>query len=413
MKNIRLPQKTLLTLAAIAATTLAVMACGGGDDASEPAGPAAPQPPAAPSTAEQVAARTAYFGAENVDATTGEIRKDLVIMSWMSNTTYAAAINGRVVLLDASLLRRETTAGRTPTTLAQVVALMPSYIIVGKAAPGHADLAADVAFRTRATLIGAQEHCDAIEADARRQQNWGGAAKLLTCTAVVPQDQPGGQAVNVLSVPDLNACVRAVKHTDASTATADPVLAPDSFDYGQGSDGRDLTLWPLGTAASDGVSTTGAADGPSVLYHFSLGAGRSFGLVWNDRAGSLREEAPAVATLLRGLPKTDVHVGSVDVGNTATNGLRDAALYVQAVEPKIFFPAGHDAASQRKSAYNVGELMKRALEFSMANVGVNRMPEVRLNFDPTDYIKPHYMTFDPAAAGWQQQGDRPSSTSCN
>ena len=408
----------LTALAAITTTALVMMACGGNDDESvpsspaPPAEPAAPQPPAAPSTAEQVAARTAYFGAENVDATTGEIRKDLVIMSWMSNTTYAAAINGKVVLLDASLLRRETTAGRTPTTLAEVVALMPSYIILGKSAPGHADLAAHVAFRAKATVIGVQEHCDAIEADARRQQNWAGTAKLLTCTAVVPKDAPLGQSVNTLALPDLNACVRAVKNTDASTSAADPVLAADTFDYGQGSDARDLTLWPLGTAANDGVATTGSATGPSVLYHFSLGTGRSFGLVWNDRAGSLREQAPGVATLLRGLPKTDVHVGSVDVGNAASNGLRDAALYVQAVEPKIFFPAGHDAASQRKGAYNVGELMKRALEFSMTNVGIARMPELRLNFDPTDYIKPHYMTFDPAAAGWQQSGDRLASTSC-
>ena len=406
-----LRRRPLLAVSLIAAAAMIVVACGGGDD--DPViEAAAPSPPAAPSRAEQIAARTAYFGAENVNATTGDIRTDLVIMSWMTNTTYAAAINGKVVLLDAALMRRETAPGRTPTTLAEVVALIPSYIVIGKSSSGHADLAAHIAFRTGATVIGAQEHCDAIEADARRQQSWAGSAKLLKCTAVVPKDQAVGQTVNTLAMADLNACLRAVKHSDASTTAADPVLAADSFDYGQGSDSRDLILWPAGTAASDGISTTGAATSPSVVYHFSLGAGRSFGLVWNDRVGSLREQAPAVATLLRSLPKTDVHVGSVDVGNAATNGLRDAALYVQAIEPKIFFPAGHDAASQRKSAYNVGELMKRSLEFSMNNVGINRMPEVRLNFDPTDYVKPHYMTFDPAAAGWQQQGDRLSSTSC-
>ncbi|MBC7940738.1 MAG: hypothetical protein H7Z19_13390 [Chitinophagaceae bacterium] len=412
MTHPRLRRRSLSALALIAAAAATVVACGGSDDDSAVVEPAAPAPPAAPSRAEQIAARTAYFGAENVNATTGDIRTDLVIMSWMTNTTFAAAINGKVVLLDAALMRRETAPGRTPTTLAEVVALMPSYIVIGKSTAGHADLAAHIAFRSGAAVIGAQEHCDAIEADARRQQNWTGSAKLLKCTAVVPKDQAVGQAVQTLALPDLNACLRAVMHSDASTTVADPVLAADSFDYGQGSDARDLALWPVGTAASDGISTTGAVTSPSVLYHFSLGAGRNFGLVWNDRAGSLREQAPAVATLLRSLPKTDVHVGSVDVGNAAANGLRDAALYVQSVEPKIFFPAGHDAASQRKSAYNVGELMKRALEFSMSNVGINRMPEVRLNFDPTDYVKPHYMTFDPAASGWQQQGDRLSATAC-
>jgi hypothetical protein len=398
-----------------AGVALAIVACGGSDDDSggTPPEPTAPTPPAAPPLADQIAARTHYFGAENVDATTGDIRSDLVIMSWASNTTYAAAINGKVVLMDASLLRRETAPGRTPTTLAELNNLMPAYIVLGKASPGHADLAAAVAFRAGATVIGAEEHCEVVEADARRQQNWSGTAPLLKCQAMVPKGQAFGVAVNTLAVADLDACIRAVKHSDASAATADPALPVATFDWSLFSDPRDAAWWPAGTAADDGVATTGAADGPSVLYHFTLGAGRSFGLVWNDRAGSLKENAPAAATLLRGLPKTDVHVGSVDVGNAAVNGLRDAALYIQAVQPKLFFAAGHDAASQRAGAFNTGELMKRALEEAIDNVGVVAQPELRVNFDPTDYLRPHYMTFDPAAAGWQQAGDRPSSTGCN
>lgn len=413
-KNPKLAMRPLHLALIGAGIALTIVACGGGGDGDDaPPEPTGPTPPAAPALADQIAARTHYFGAENVDATTGEVRKDLVIMSWASNTTYAAAINGKVVLLDASLLRREEAPGRTPTTLNEMVALMPAYIMLGKASAGHADLAANIAFKTGATVVGAQEHCDVVEEDARRQQSWTGAAKLLNCTAVVPKDQAIGASVNVLSLPDLQACVRAVKHTDAPVATADPTLPAATFDWSLFSDPRDAAWWPTGTAATDGITTTGASTGPSVLYHLTLGSGQSFGLLWNDRAGSLKESAPAAATLLRSLPKTDVHIGSVDVGNAGTNGLRDAALYVQAVQPKLFFPAGHDAASQRAGAFNTGELMKRALEEAIDNVGIVNPPELRVNFDPTDYVKPHYMTFDPAAAGWQQAGDKASATACN
>lgn len=408
--------KAIHVVAAAATVGFVVAACGGGDDASPPdaapAEPAAPSTPSAPALADQIAARTHYFGAENVDASTGAIRADLVIMSWLSNTTYAAAINGKVVLLDASLMRRETTPGRTPTTLDEMVALMPSYILIGKAAPAHADLAANIAFRTAATIIGAQEHCDAVETDARRQQAWSGAAKLLKCTAVVPGAQAVGASVNTTALADLSTCLRAVKHTDRSVATADPRLPAAAFDWSLNTDTRDAVMWPAGTAATDGVTTTGAADGPSVMYHLTIGAERNFTLVWNDRVGSLPENAPAVLGLLRSLPKTDVQIGSVDVSNAATNGLRDAAYYIQAVAPKIFFPAGHDAAAQRAGAFNTAELMRRALEVSIDSVGVANEPEVRINFDPFDYIKPHYMIFDPSAPAWQRAGDRAASLTC-
>ncbi|MDN3919398.1 hypothetical protein [Roseateles violae] len=409
----------LIALSGMSAALAATMvACGGSDGESAPPPPVtqepqAPAAPPAPALAERIAARIHYFGAENVDAATGEVRTDLVIMSWASNTTYAAAINGKVVLMDASLVRREQAPGRTPTTLTEMVALMPSYVLLGKAAPGHADLAADIAFRTGATVVGAQEHCDAVEADARRQKNWTGSAKLLKCQAVVPKDHAVGASVAAVNFPDLNVCLRAVKNTDQAVTAPDPTLAQASFDWSKLSDPRDAKWWPVGTAATDGVTTTGAATGAAVAYHLTIGQGRSFGLVWNDRVGSLKELAPTVASLLRALPKTDVHIGSVDVGNAASNGLRDAALYIEAVKPKLFVAAGHDAASQRAGAFNTGELMRRALETAIANVGIAQSPILRINFDPTDYLRPHYMTFDPAAAGWNQTGDKPTAAACS
>lgn len=413
MKNAQ-TQLNLRRLAIASGVAVALTACGSGD--SSPTVELLPSTPAAPATADLVAARTHYFGAENVDSKTGEVRKDLLIMSWATNTTFAAAINGKVVLLDASLLRREETPGRTPTTLTEMANLMPSHILIGKAAPGHVDLAANIAFRTGATVIGAQEHCDAVEQDARRQQNWTGTAKLIKCTAVIPKDQALGEKTNLTQVSELGVCLRAVKHSDQLVNTRDSSLPALTFNWGEGNDTRDAAYWPLGRAAQDGVGTSAGTNGPSVLYHLTLTGGRNFGLVWNDRAGSLKDNNPAVAKLLRELPKTDLQVGSVDVTNSAVNGLRDPALYIQAVQPKIFFPSGHDAASQRAGAANTAEFMKRALENALTALSVplgTAGTQLRVNFDPSDYIKPHYMTFDPSAQAWQRAGDRASSASCS
>ena len=402
--------RALPGMALVAAAGLA--ACGGSGDGAVPTDPAVPAPPA---LSAQIAARTRYFGAENVDQKSGEIRKDLVVMSWLSNTTYAAVINGKVVLLDAALLRRQDTPeGRTPTTLEEMAAVMPSYILIGKAAPGHADLAAHIAFKAGATLIGTPEQCDAMQADARRQQGYAGAANMLRCSAIIPRGQAPGRGVGALAIAELGACVRAIKQTDAAVATAEANLPAAGFDWSADSDPRDIGFWPPGQNAADGVGTSATPDTTSLIYHLTLGGGRNFAITWHDRSGSLKELAPAVAAQLRALPKTDVHIGSVDVGNAAVNGLRDAAYYLQAVDAKIFFLSGQDAAAQRAGAYNTSELVKRALQNAMAQIGMTdaASPQLRVNFDPYDYLKPHYMTFDPSVSAWQRVSDRISSNSC-
>jgi hypothetical protein len=61
-----------------------------------------------------VAARQKVFGIENVDANTGAVKKDKVIFSWLTNTTYAVSVLGRVIMLDSYVTRLELTPGRTP-----------------------------------------------------------------------------------------------------------------------------------------------------------------------------------------------------------------------------------------------------------------------------------------------------------
>src|SRR5262245_48957395 len=56
-------------------------------------------------SASTIAARRHYFGAENVDAKTGAVRRDRVILSWIGVSSFAASFNGHVVLLDGWIPR--------------------------------------------------------------------------------------------------------------------------------------------------------------------------------------------------------------------------------------------------------------------------------------------------------------------
>ena len=63
-----------------------------------------------------IAARQKFFGVENVDEN-GSVKKDKVIVSWATNTTYVASVLGRVILLDSYIsgpsCRRRRSTGAT------------------------------------------------------------------------------------------------------------------------------------------------------------------------------------------------------------------------------------------------------------------------------------------------------------
>ena len=53
-----------------------------------------------------VKARQKFFGVENVDER-GRVKKDKVILSWLTNTTYMVSLKGRVFMLDSYISRPE------------------------------------------------------------------------------------------------------------------------------------------------------------------------------------------------------------------------------------------------------------------------------------------------------------------
>jgi hypothetical protein len=97
-----------------------------------------------PSDQDMIQARIKIFGLENVDPRTGEIQKDKVVLSWLTHTTMAIAIQGRVVLTDTFIARLETTPGRTPFVIKDIVDLQPEAIFIGHGHGDHADNAASL-----------------------------------------------------------------------------------------------------------------------------------------------------------------------------------------------------------------------------------------------------------------------------
>src|SRR5271155_257915 len=87
--------------------------------------------------AATIAARQRFFGAENVDARTGEVRRGRVIFSWITNAGYAASFRGRVVLLDTYINRFEVPPAsgpdlrRTSFGAQDLVDLKPEAIFLG------------------------------------------------------------------------------------------------------------------------------------------------------------------------------------------------------------------------------------------------------------------------------------------
>src|ERR1044071_6733429 len=53
-----------------------------------------------------VKARQKFFGIENVDER-GRVKKDKLILSWATNTTYMVSLKGRVFMLDSYISRPE------------------------------------------------------------------------------------------------------------------------------------------------------------------------------------------------------------------------------------------------------------------------------------------------------------------
>ena len=344
-----------------------------------------PSSQAKPSSRETIAARQRFFGKQNVNAKTGAVRSDRVIMSWFSVANYAASFNGHVVLVDA-WIARGSHSGYVPTSVDELVALRPEYIFIGHGDFDHAADAAEVASLSGATIVGTPEHCASIRDQAEDDK--------LPCVEVAPEGAAAGFVKELRLIPGVQ--ITSVTHVHSS------------FERPEYADGGRLPcvhVWP----AEDSLDHPPTPDdfmhllrhlpdarGGNVLYQFRID---DFALAWHDTTGKIQEDAPQVVDILRSLPQTDVHFGAILAFGQVTNCFRSLGAYIEALSPKVFAATHHDNFTYFLGA-NAEDLEPLVRE-ELSRIPRKERPKLLYTYDPDDYLNPKPFTFDPRAPVWR------------
>jgi hypothetical protein len=226
------------------------------------------------SNAATIAARQKFFGAENVDPRSGDVRRDRVIFSWITNAGYAASFRGRVVLLDTYINRFEVPPAsgpdlrRTPFGAQDLIDLKPEAIFLGHGHGDHADNAAYIAKWLNIPIYSTPETCDVMQLDVARMaadpNTVNGGVKLVpdatpvNCVGVVPRGSVPGAAVVNINQLDPVACIVAFKHIHSGRVPTDPnfwgsnPIVPVINDF----DPREQAIYPPGTCVAPYAPST-------------------------------------------------------------------------------------------------------------------------------------------------------------
>ena len=334
--------------------------------------------------AETIKARQRFFGAENVDARTGAVRRDRVIFSWFGVTNFALAIRGHVLLLDAWVPRGEH-SGYVPTTPAELATLKPEAIILGHAHFDHAADAVPIAQASGATIVGTAEHCAAMRERAA-------SALPPRCVEAIAAGAPPGtsagldlvRGVELTALKHVHSGARAPDGDDGYHVPVTPPPAPDTV--AQNPPTSEDLVHLLGHLPDD--------EGGTVLYRFRVG---DLTLVWHDSAGPLADDAPEVLDKLRALGPVDVELGAIQGFNQLSNGMRDPRMYIEAIGATTFVPTHHD--DWAPGVTTKGANYEAPFNDEFAKIPPERRPSVRFIKDPADYIRPAALTFPVAFDG--------------
>ena len=338
---------------------------------------------------DTIAARARFFGAENVDERSGEVRADRVIFSWVTNASLAVSIRGRIVLLDTYINRPELppAAGaadlrRSPISIQELVALAPEAIFLGHGHGDHADNAAYIAKLLNIPIYSSPETCDAMQADVQRMFT----DPNFPFIPVFPDSDPRELTANA-GVPTFS-------------PTPSPPLYPRL---------TSLTPSPTPVPGQMNLRTTGGVGGPiSIFYQFITGDANNFTFVWHNTTGPLKEGVgsdpglPSAAVgaklfaIMDSLPQTDVELGSIVSLGVGTNGVRDPILYQQHIRPQVYIPIHETDATPIGSSLRFKNAYLQAVV--AANVPVR--PEIRWMVDPDDFVRP--MVYDPKDDRWEK-----------
>lgn len=393
-----------------------------------------------------IAARQKYFGAENVDPRSGQIRGDRVIFSWLTNASVAVSVLGHVVLLDTYINRLElppppgtTDLRRTPIDYQDLVNLRPDAIFLGHGHGDHADNAAYIAKQLDIPIYASPETCDVMQADVVRLSGdpnpANGGARIIPdgrpvrCIGVVSRGSVPGAEVVHLDALEPRVCIVAFKHIHSGAVPIDTTFP--AVPVSNIADPREPDLYPRQTCVTptsncQGTGTPtaplpgqvnlttsgfgslpGSPGGPiSLFYQFIVRRGPNFSFAWHNTTGPLKEGAgsdpglpsPAVGahlfSIMESLPRTSVELGSIVSLGFATNGVRDAILYQQHLRPLIYIPLHVTDVAVPSSSPE----FKKSYVATLDTAQVPYRPELRWLVDPNDFARP--MVYDPDDRRW-------------
>jgi hypothetical protein len=388
----------------------------------------------------QIKARIKFFGIDNVDPATGELRKNKVVFSWLGHIAGAVSVRGRVVLLDTYVARLETKPGRTPYVIQDLVDLKPEAAFISHGHGDHADNAAFLAAKTGMTLYMSPEACGTaqtalarMKADPFMQADPAfaiPAATTINCVGMTSAGSvPGTEVIRVRQF-EPTVCINAFRALHSVAVPIDP-------DWGDQPvvdtpDPRDPVLFPPGVPLTPpsnaanrqpGQQDIRQGNGPGgadqIDYHFTVRGGTNFTILFNSSVGAMKEgvgsnwpngtpaDGKRLLDLVRnGLPDTDLNFATLSSGNTDHNGWRDAVYWAEAVRPTIM-TTGHapiGAALQYYSGFmNELKVMEQPKN-AWPGFPRSAWPIVRNHTDPTDILKPE--VYDLNDEAWDKPAKR-------
>jgi len=370
-------------------------------------------PPSAP---EVIKARQLVFGIENVNAWTGEVDKENVIFSWLTNSTVAASMRGRIVLLDTYVHRAETAPGRTPFIVEDLVSLKPEALFLGHGHFDHADNAAFLSGKVKIPIYASAETCIDMQTDAQALFRAGTIdSSRVECHDVTSVgSEPGAEMVKISALEPI-ASITAFRHLHSGTSypeTGFPITPVKNI-----ADPRDPDMYPPGTAHSY-PAARGDGGPVSIYYQFVLRGDNRFTFVWHNTTGDLQNGctidrgvpncwgprvAKQVANRIRSLPPTDVEFGSMVSLGYRVNGMRDPIQYSAALQPKVYVPVHQTNAALPTSSLYFKVAYQKQLDQMQPPLKPSERPEPRWMVDPDDYLKP--MVYEPKDARWAKPDD--------
>lgn len=361
--------------------------------------------------ADLIKARSHFFGFENVDQKTGEVDHDKLIFSWFGVQSFAVAVRGRVFFLDSYIYRLGDKPGYVPTTVPELVALKPEAIFIGHGHGDHADNAAYIALKTGARIFGAAEHCVAMNADVDKlvAANLFPVGSRVRCTALTTTGSVPGAEVREINALRPDVCISSFKHVHSGVGNGPNPSFPGVL-ANPIRDPRVDTLFPPQPPTSINTTTTGIGGGGAVsmFYQFTI-ADSDFSFAWHDTAGPLVDLAPNVLEMLKFLPKVDVELGAVvSIGETV-NGVRDIGMYIQNLQPKIYYAGHSDNFNIGASLFYQQALVK---QFDVFKIPAGQRPEIRGLNDPYDYLRPGIATFEWKNKIWRATPAGKASPTC-